>query len=207
LLGIWGIQFRYPLVLMLMLIASARVNAPAPALQRTFVAGFLAVLAVQQLNGWTEMQRVDDWHREVQTAVREMEPGSALLTGGEEGAWGDILHSDAIAVLERSAFVPGLFTEYTRVEPSDARRPLDGRRPPLTRAQLADFATRPPPDDTSEHDRQSASHGWPQTFDYLLWIHGGTTDTPPVPGLRLVTSGSIVALYAIEPEGSAASPR
>ena len=211
LLGVWGIHFRYPVLLLLLVIAAARVRTPSPLVQRWFVITLLSVVAVQQVNVWTHMHRINSVQSEVRTALRTIEPGTALLLGAEgappcptcKPVWADVNHVEALAVIERSAFVPGLWADLSRVQPSQSRQPMQGVEDPLDRSQLADGAARPPALGTDEDEAERYWDGWPETFDYLLWIHGGETGSVPAPGLRRIAGGATFDLYAIEPTAPA----
>ena len=111
---------------------------------------------------------------------------------------------EALAVIDRAAFIPGLFLTWTPVSPTARNAGL--------------FSTSlPPPDFTPEMLLQGSGPGsneqlvsssdpanalgywqdWPRHFDFVLWIDFGRPLPSPIDHLELCATGSFFRIYRV----------
>ena len=218
-MGSWQADIRLPVTLPFVLIASTRLEAP----RRSVIAGFAAIaLALLGTRLWlvSQVWRDADRHfAEFRAAARAIPAGARLLvvqapmTRDEEMLPGispyltlrtrlDFYHMPQLAIIDRSAYLPYLFIGWTPVAPSkrnaDGRHMACGPLMPETFFESASPASVPPdhfpPDILGE---RPYCFGWPQNFDYVLWIDFDPPSTPPMKGLELRASGSFFRIYRI----------
>lgn len=206
LLGIWGLDFRYPFVALLLLISAVRLR---PGLRGTRIASALAmVLALLSLGSASfEFYKVDHRQQQVRDAFASTEPGSALLVAGAYDpdcpgcfpAWINELHVGSLAAIERQMFVPLLFTATSFVAASPQRHDLDVPHGlPISRQNLIEGRDLPLPSRPQEHDpKHPYWHSWDENFDYLLWLRGSEETLDDIAGLERLESGEVFVLYRI----------
>jgi hypothetical protein len=110
----------------------------------------------------------------------------------------------ALAVIDRAAFIPGLFLTWTPVSPT-------ARNAGLFSISL------PPPDATPEMLLQGSRSGpheqlipssdhasvlrywqdWPKHFDFVLWIDFGRPPPAPIDHLEICAAGSFFRIYRV----------
>ena len=199
-------DFRLPVALALVLIASsAPVRLP---FARLAMAGLAALFAVRMgliTERWSHFDAVYDRYLE---AIEQVPEGGRLLTAAAEPPDAfvtlepTLMYINALAVLERSAFEPGVFADRGKqpILVTDAYReayeavwrvwswpatPLSDLAPSLGRGSGAD------PDDILF------------AFDYLLYLYP-TGDANPAPGvLEQIETAPLFHLYRIEQPGTA----
>jgi hypothetical protein len=134
LFGAWGVDFRLPPVLLMLLIASTRpkflIGRPA----RPVVAGVVAAMVMfRVISLWPQIQLADRQFTEFKDAIRGMgmTEGARVLVSLDDASGKLALpprafwHLAQIAVIERQAFVPFLFTGVTQIRPAARNRDLD----------------------------------------------------------------------------------
>ena len=176
-LGIWGLHLRFMGMLAILFFASVQF-APAASirLQRLVGTGLLAVAAIGFINGAWQMARIDRQTDEIRTLVSAMPRGASLLTAYDDGPRLDfdfVMHADAIAVIERSAYIPGLFTNTSPV--NVAPQNIDLHMPqslPLRVADLKLAAGQPPIESANGYWSPAFANAWPARWDYLLYFRG-----------------------------------
>ena len=215
-LGIWGLDFRFPFVALLLFVAAVHPSAEIAA-SRLF-RGFLhALVAVSLLTGGLQLARNDGEQQAIRQALAEAEPGGALLVAGDYDPacpgcfpdWIDFMHSGSLAAIESAMFVPLLFTATSPVEASPRRRALDVPHGwPVTRQALEEGRDRPLSDPRHPHDPAHAYwHDWPHSFDYLLWLRREGSDLDGLRGLERLADGRVFVLYRViapPPKGGSA---
>lgn len=185
LFGVWGVDFRLPPVLLMLLIASTRpkflIGTPA----RFVVAGVIAaMIMVRVISLWPQFQLADRQFTEFKDAIRDMsmtegarvlvslDDAPGILALPQRAFW----HLAQIAVIERQAFVPFLFTGVTQVRPTERNRDLDTLSGhPLTSVALTSGLD---PEFIAQYRNRilDAYHrvywaDWPKHFDYLVRIN------------------------------------
>lgn len=203
-------DIRLPVVLPFLLIAGSRLDAPKP---RLIVPFALAALASLALRVWTVNQSWRDYDAqfaEFRAADRVIAPGSRLLVVAArlpesesyfsrlprtlaKKADENFAHMAAFAIIDRSAFIPYLFTGWTTVEPSGRNRGLFvNSGSPLAPDVLAAGET------TSDILGEPPYWGdWRRHYDYLLWIGFGASAPPSDPALEPVARGSFFIIDRI----------
>ncbi len=176
---------------------------------------------------WTvseSWKNYDRWFNEFRTASAVIAPGARLLIVEARIREDDTISGDkallpsvpaalakiqpmafwqmgALAVIDRSAFFPYLFTEATPLAVAPGNLAVSGWGTPVTPGDLAKSAD---PSSARSFDAIYDIYGqpmywrdWPQNFDYVLWIDFGSMPEPRLPLLRPLASGSIFTIYQI----------
>ena len=206
-LGIWGLDFRYPFVLLMLMIASLR---PTPECHRSVaVAGIILAVVLGALGGAVlQFAETDRRQQEVREAFALVEPGGALLVAGAYDPdcptclpdWVDAFHAGSLAAIERQMFVPLLFTGTSPVAAAPSRYDLDVPYGwPVSRRALIEGRGRSLPRRGTEPDpAHSYWYGWDEHFDYLLWMRlEGNEDLYDIQGLEPLAAGEVFILYRI----------
>jgi hypothetical protein len=216
--GSWLSDIRLPVVLPFVLIASTRLDAA-----RLRAVGWFAAVAVMLLGVrvWavTEIWRLTDpLFAEFRMAVSVITPGARLLIvddtlrGGRAvrgvpsylaKRWDETFtQMPALAVIDRSAFIPYLFTGWTSVAPTGRNAGLfQSQAAPLNSTLLRD-GTAPSDPKYSQPDflhERPYWGDWPKHFDFVLWID---FESPPAPGLEMlepIADGSFFRIYRVAP--------
>lgn len=183
LLGVWGVDFRFPPVLMMLAIACTEPRSLAPGLVRPGMAVVIAgLVAARVLTILPSYSAGDREFSEFRDAVQALPRGPRVLVSFDYVEdrlalpfraywnWGNI------AIIERGAFVPILFTGVTQVRPAQRNRQIDapcsrpvqsfqlglGLEPEYieaNRGRVIDFCER------------NYWADWPANFDYLIQIN------------------------------------
>lgn len=205
-LGIWGLDFRFPFVALLLFLVAVQ---PDPQLASTRLAqvALLAVSFGAVAAGGFLLAQNDRAQQEIREALARTEAGGALLVAGDYDPacpgcfpeWIDYMHSGALAAIEQRMFVPLLFTATSPVAASPKRSRLDVPHGwPVSRRALLDGRERPLERPKGAHDPAHAYwHDWPRHFDYLLWLRAGEADLRDLDGLERIAEGRAFVLYRI----------
>ncbi len=220
--GSWLADIRLPVTLPFVLIASTRLEAP----RRSVIAGFAVVaLALFGTRLWlvSQVWRDADRHfAEFRAASRALPEGARLLVVQTSIAWNDgfiegispylairekptYYHMPLLAVIDRSAFIPYLFSGWTPVHPSARNvgrfRTVDS---PIAPQDLIDGAssagTEPSATSLNVLGEPPYWRDWPRKFDYVLWIDFDPPSTPPAPHLQPYADGSFFRIYRVVPD-------
>lgn len=211
LFSIWGMDFRLPPLLVYLVVAATQFEPKRVVTARAVALTGFILFMFQTFSIATAWQAYDRRFAEFRAASAKIEEGASLLAMQERVT--DIPHGDttfgqvywqtaALSVIDRSAFVPFLFTGFGSVRPAPARAAIDvisGH--PLLPEQLREGA---------DPARSGALAGrslrgwyrvywanWPANFDYLVvWLP--TSPTNPFPGrLSLLHRGTFFDLYRV----------
>ncbi|HVH75913.1 MAG TPA: hypothetical protein VM755_13445 [Stellaceae bacterium] len=218
--GSWGADMRLPVALPFLLIAASRFTAPQPRAAVIFAAFALAVLGLRVWSVTQSWRDYDGRFAEFRSAARVIAPGSRLMIV-ERLASGRIMplvgvpagfavlqrvafiHMAALSVIDRSAFVPYLFTGWTTIAVAPGNRRIAQRVGlPATPGELRKSAD---PETSEKLDTGPDIYGerpywrdWPKRFDYVLWIDFGSPPTRVPRQLRLSARGSFFDIYRVE---------
>lgn len=205
-LGIWGLDFRYPFVALLLLLAAVRFRG-RPRRAGAMKAGILSLAAIAMVAGAIQFAETDRKQQELRRALTLAAPGGALLVAGDYDpdcrdcfpAWIDQLHVGALAAIERQMFVPLLFTATSFVSAAPARHDLDvPYGMPVSREALIEGRYRPLPQRGLAHDPWHPYwHSWDENFDYLLWLRSDARPLTGIAGLERIATGEVFELYRI----------
>jgi hypothetical protein len=214
---VWGTHFRIPTVIACVAIAGVRI-APAARRRATVIA--CAAMAVFCLRtaviayDWSDFERK---FMEFRVASAVIEPGSSIfaiedtedLPPGKIPVYGmQFWNLAALAVIERSAFLPTLFTGHTGIRAAPGVQHLDTPvGVPLTRAILRQ-------DMDPKTSRFPLGHhfsryvwiywtGWPAQYDYAVSIRFANPENPALELLQPVERGSYFDIYRVIAPASA----
>lgn len=210
--GVWGADFRIPTVLGCVAIAACRFEIEDSRHARAVLAAILLMIVarVGVVTGyWHDIGRqFDEFKREV----------SLIPTGSTMFAIGDLAdapegkpplyhalywHLPTLAIIERSAFVPTLFTGHTMVKASPDRLAIDTPNgTPISAELLKGTVSRDGlpfklGDNLSRYS-QIFWIGWPENFDYVMSIRFENTENPLPEYLDRAFQGSFFDLYRVK---------
>jgi hypothetical protein len=114
----------------------------------------------------------------------------------------DFMHMPALAIIDRNAFIPYLFTGWTTVAPGprNAGR-FASQSVPISPELLID-AAKPPANPAASGQPNILGEmpywvGWPEKFEFVLWIDFGVPP-PDLPGqLKPWAEGSFFHIYRV----------
>ncbi len=177
----WLTDFRLPLFTAILLTGSASLRLTAPARQ-TLAAILALALLIKSADVWRTLRATDAQIGEMRHLLTALPRGARLLVANESapptgpGLTGSTIWTmPLLAVIDRDAFVPTLFTGLTTVHDRpefDAISTPQGG--PTTLARLASDLAGQAPTLTPVEQREGLKiywHDWPKTFDYLLVEH------------------------------------
>jgi hypothetical protein len=207
--GIYGMDYRLPLMLALLLIAGAGATERVGPLAGSAAIGcIIAMTAVRSVGIASTFRRLDGQIGEVRQVLAAMPRGMRLLVAQSPISRGDVpmrratMHVGLLAVIDRDAFVPNLFTWSMTVRPAPAMlassTPLGS---PLSLSDLrAGFGRRDDPGAAQGDGLGGRVYwmGWENKFDYLLYEHFGHRSAALPDNVRLLSASSVADLYRIE---------
>lgn len=199
-LGIWGLHYRYPAALFILVAASIRFQADGPAgLVKPVSFAAAALLFAVYVNGAFQMSKIDAQARDLRSVLASLPSGARLLPARHEDA--DLsfaLHSAAMAVIERSAYVPNLFTNTSPVDVLPDMRALHMPQSwPVLEEDLAMSKDKSLPEATNGHWSGQYYYGWPDHWDYVLFFRAEPTQTLELSRLCPVAEAEGVVLYRV----------
>jgi hypothetical protein len=202
--GFWGMDLRLPMAAaMLVLGATSPTGRMSPALRLAIMAGILVLTFARTVSIATTLQGLDREIAEVRDVVAAMPSGKRLLiatTASPEKTQG-LEHAGTVAVIDRNAFVPNVFTNNTilHIAPS-----LRASSTPIGQApRISDLADGLGRSDTPGVDQADGMGGrvywlgWEKKFDYVLILHRGVAPAMLPPNLRQVATSPVATLYRI----------
>lgn len=215
LFNVAAVDFRLPLVVACLAVAATR---PRPRSRDKLVALGTMALVLFGARIWTV---AEDWRfydrqfAEFREAARQMEPGASLLAVRDPAKFvlnGRVVfrraysHLPALAVIDRSVFLPSLFTgpqQPLRAAPAYAEvdtpnlngltltvAHLEAGADPRRAGQLPEVVNR--------WGVKAYWAFWPRRFDYLLVLDVEAPENPFPSLLTPVRQGSFFTLYAVE---------
>jgi hypothetical protein len=209
LLSTWLTDFRLPLFVMMLLLGGLTLT-PAPRWRRPLALALAALLTVKSFDTWRVLRIADEQIAQMRQVLTALPRGSRLLVANESAepsgpaalSGSTIWTMPLLAVIDRDAFVPYLFTGLTTVhmQPGYAASstPQGG---PVTLQQLKEDLAGQPATLSDVEQREGLRiywHNWPQKFDYLLVEHFFAMPPANVPkNLASVAQGKDVELFKI----------
>ncbi len=218
--GAWAADLRLPAVLPFLLAASTTPREVPARLRRPLVLAAIALLGLRVWSVSVAFADYDAWFSEFRAASRVIAPGARLLV--VEPALTDphlplpglppfvgrtqtlaFLHMPALAVIDRAAVFPYLFTDWTTiaVTPRNAAisQPQGMAMTPDILSQSADPAT------AGQFESRVNQLGqrpywlhWPADFDYVFWMSWHPDAEPVPPQFELLTTGSYFRIFKIK---------
>lgn len=197
-LGIWGLHFRFPAAFIALLGASLRFRADAPRANALISLGVAGVLAIQFLNGAEKIRAADAYLGEMRAAFAALPEGARVLQSFDLGSPVRLgTDPSALAVIEKDAYVAGLFTNTSPVAVKPEMRAMHlpgGYR--ITSTTLAYAARQPLPPAANGQWSESYYFDWPRRFTHVLHVKAEGASAPSLPEACLISDGRFHALYA-----------
>jgi hypothetical protein len=216
--GSWRADIRLPVALPFIAIAATQVDISRK-WGSTLASVALVLLAMRVWSVTRTWHDYDGRIAEFRAAANVVQPGSRLLvvkasiqeadraipgmptafgTRSEETYW----HMAALAVIDRSAFIPYLFTGLTTVEPAPRNAGLfRAQGGPLTPQDLARNQTANPAATVIYPEDSLPLHpywdGWPNTFDYILSLDADRRSLTELGNLEPVAFGSFFQIHRV----------
>ena len=205
--GIWGLHLRYT-GLLVVLVAACVVPTEAftQRARQVCLAIFTAVAVLAFANGALQMAWVDRQNSALKSVLSDMPRGAKVLTVYAEAEIDSAFtaHAGALAVIERSAYVPNLFTNTSLVDVTPSMVDLHmPQAKPVFASELADFAARAPTASRNGYWSLGFAAAWPSRWDYLLYFK--TPDQAGLEGFEIceISATPAIILYKTSacPEG------
>jgi len=209
--GLWGMQFRFPVVAAVVLAAAIRPRAWGWPEQ--VAAGLAGLLFLGHVGTIAASWRSSDvQYRELRAALAAIPVGARLLPvrviegldrkvpRGPLFGW---VHMPALAVIERDAFLPNLHKQpmmTVQATPATIRiSPREGL-PPTGEMLWFGAQIRVAPWQLPVDERGQVAYwiDWPHQFDVAMALDFGSRAALP-PALRLLHRGSFFSLYRVVP--------
>lgn len=218
--GSWAADIRLPIAMPFVIIASTQ---PQSAWRRTlgaFAVSFAVLFGVRIWSVTESWRSYDREFAEFRAAARVIPPGARLLVVQDlpmpksasriddislafTRRWDpNYWHMPALAVIDRAAFVPYLFTGWTPVQVSARNNDLfQTVAIPLTTKLLMESADpkQPAAFDSVPNVVGELPYfgGWPNHFDYVLRIDPDHAPELRLPALQLAAGGSFFEIYRV----------
>ncbi|MHA7898483.1 MAG: hypothetical protein ACX94B_01370 [Henriciella sp.] len=170
--GIWGLHLRFTAPLLIIVAASVVPTLAFTSRARQIsLAGFAALAALSLSNGAAQMAQIDRDADELRTLLADLPQGAKVLTVFAAPEVDSVFTSQAstLAVIERGAFVPNLFTNTSPVNVAPGM--VDLHMPqalPLLIGELDYWAAKARQASANGYWSQSFASDWPEQWDYLL---------------------------------------
>ena len=170
--GIWGLHLRFVAPLVILVAASVQVTPEFGSIQRRVSIGVFAVLGGAMLvNGAVQMARLDAQANALQSVLADLPEGATVLNVFSDPDVDSAFtaHAASMAVIERSAFIPNLFTNTSLVDVTPQM--VDLHMPqalPAMAARLPIYAQRPAASSSNGFWSPNFADAWPERWDYLL---------------------------------------
>ncbi|MGZ3762929.1 MAG: GtrA family protein [Mucilaginibacter sp.] len=203
--GVWGLDFRFPFVLMILLVVSVQFDNNKNSMNFVrsvvLISIALACFKIYLIND--RWEKIGLQYQEFENSLQNIELGAKVLTIQKNSknitATDNSLyhHISALAVIERSCFWPNLFTSYlTPVYPTEKTKHID----PISSVQLS----------LEDLLNKNALNGefynkgivvywenWTQDFDYLIALRFEDLSVIDIKNLKLKFRGSFFDIYQI----------
>lgn len=202
-LGIWGLHLRFLPILIILVAACALPTLNLTQTQQRR-AGFIAagLGAILFINGALQMSKIDSVTSQTREILSVVPQGSTVLTSvsGEHLDYAPIMNASATVVIDRSGYVPGLFTNTSPVDIAPAYAGLHmPQSQPLLPTELENFAVRAPVASKNGFWNLGYAFAWPETFDYLLYYKAESDPALTLSSVCAVQSSPTLILYATQP--------
>ncbi len=213
--GSWLADIRLPVALPFVLIGSTRLDETRFRAAGWFAAVALLLLGVRVWSVTETWRDIDQRFVEFRSAAQAITPGARLLIVDDTAKGGrpfggvpsfvaqrwdeSFTHLPALAVIDRSAFIPYLFTGWTSIEPSPRNAGLFKTESlPLTADKLREGALAAGVNPSPERLAPYWSD-WPKHFDFVLWIDLRASPEPELAPLEPLAQGSFFRIYRVAP--------
>lgn len=210
--GVWGLDVRLWVALSFVAVAALEFHGPQNAgrMIAAVVIGLFAVRIYQIAGDW---RVYDQQIAEYRTAAAVITPGARILqvqektlpVAGDPGAFRDIyFHFTSYSVLDRSVFLPTLFTDPTKQPVISAPELAAIDTPvgwPMRPGELRAWAEPSVFDwfdgEDDVGDQRRYGYMWQDRFDFVVYLHDGSGRNP-APGLMdRAAEGSYFTIFRV----------
>ena len=218
--GSWLADIRLPVALPFLIIASTRLEPVRLRAVSLFAALAVILLGIRVWAVSESWRDYDQRFADFRAAARVITPGARLLIVEDmpfpdtaralKGVpsflavrWEQIfVHMPALAVIDRSAFIPYLFTGWTPVAPTARNAGLfQTQSNPLLPDMLRQSAVVAPGDPANGIrnilGEPTYWSNWPQHFDFVLWIDFEPGPASSLATLQPLAQGSFFRIYRV----------
>ena len=209
--GVWGTHFRIPPLIACVLVAGVRFEGEAQRLARGMACAAIAVFCLRTGVITHEWAAFDRRFEEFRSASAAIEPGKRILVVEDKedippdkvALYGmQFWNMPALAVIERSAFLPYLFTGHVGIHAAAAVQEIDTPTgTPISRHMLEegiDPTTSLFPLGYPINSYTKAFWtGWPAHYDYVVAIRFANEENPAPAYLKRIRSGSFFDIYDV----------
>jgi hypothetical protein len=211
LFGVWGVDYRLPVVFVFLLIAACSWRDVPPQVEALLACGLVAMLAVNMAEIASVWRPIGRQFDEFRAALAVIPPGARVIAFRDQDGIDPALsrepaalydHLPTLAIIERDAYVPFLFKhKMMPVEAAPGLRAIDTSigKP----VDLADFVAGANPARGSSGLgtlRNAGVHDywqdWPHHYDYAIELGFGAHPTLPA-ALTQVSAGEFFTIYRI----------
>jgi len=210
--GVWGLDVRLWVALSFVAVAGTEFRGPrkAGSMLAAVMLGLFVVRIYQIAGDWRVYDRQIAEYRAAATVIT---PGSKILqaqemtlpVAGEPGAFRDIYyHFTNYSVIDRSVFLPTLFTDPTKQPVVAAPALAEIDTPvgwPIRPGELRAWADPSVFDwfdgEDDVGDQRRYGYMWQDRFDFLVYLHDGSADNPAPNLLELVARGSYFSIFQV----------
>ena len=213
----WGADLRLPTVICCLFVAATTLKLRNRRLGVAIVGALVAVFVARTALIADKWSDYDRQFAEFRAATKAIPEGSSLILAfsgdmqqglDAKSYW----HMVSLAVIDRSAFVPTLFTNPTQ-QPIYVKPPYAKDDVPLLSPFELDFLVENVTPGKADHWAKVGMTkninriwvNWHRRFDYLLILHTGTLDNPLPRILERAARGSFFDIYRIKTKAQSAS--
>lgn len=206
-LGVWGMSFRLPLVAVLIFVSGISLD-----FQRlhwlAFVLGLAVLVGAKSILASSVLFKLDDQIAGVRQIVSHLPRGVRVLVAQAEptklsprfGPTRLTMHMAMVAVIDRDAFLPFLFTGLSTVRPLPHLEPSSTPNGhPISEGDLKSGYGKTDNGVVrgDGYGRRIYWRGWEKKFDYVLVQHFGEVTVGVADGLDLIEKSDTVNLYRV----------
>jgi len=221
--GSWAASFRLPIVVPFVFIASVLADEKRTKITAPVVLVSLVFLCTR-VGAVTEMWRdLNQQFSEFRLALRAVPVGARLFTVHgpmpwlakgipnvprelQTLEWVNYSHLSALAIIDRGAFIPSLFTDWYSVRPSVRNQGLSRFMTSAAPSDLEDLQklASASPTDTIKLPRNVLGElpcclDWPHTYQFVVWIDFGHVPRGIPKNLEPWSAGAFFHIYRIVP--------
>jgi hypothetical protein len=209
--GVWGTHFRIPPVIACVLVAGVRFEPEAQRLARGMICAAIGVFCLRTGVITHEWAAFDRKFEEFRSASSVIETGKRILVVEDKEdvppdkfvLYGmQFWHMPALAVIERSAFLPYLFKGHVGIHAAAAVQEIDTPTgTPISRSMLEEGidprTSQFPLGYPINSYIRAFWTGWPAHYDYVVAIRFANEENPAPAYLRRIWRGSFFDIYDV----------
>lgn len=218
--GSWAASFRLPIVVPFVLIASVRLHSGRKVAMRAIIAVAVVLLCVRAWAVSEAWYKLDSQYSEFRSALQTVPVGVRLFTvhsfattsvqripyvpqAIESLDWTSYLHLSALAIIDRGAFTPALFTDWYPVTASAKNRALSRIMSLVIPGDLDKLAEINPAEQAALPrnilDEPPCCLDWANTYQFVVWLDLGRPPVNLPKHLEPWAAGTFFHIYRVVP--------